>query len=93
MSDGKLRVLAIDDEVGINQALKKAVEALGHEARATANIDEFKSALETWDPGLVIIDVNMPDCDGVELLHHLAERDARRRYTCRAGSTATRSMR
>jgi EAL domain-containing protein (putative c-di-GMP-specific phosphodiesterase class I) len=73
MSDGRLRVLAIDDEAGITTVIRKAVEGAGHEAIATTDIDEFKNAVKTWLPALVIIDINMPGCDGVELLHYLAE--------------------
>ena len=73
MSDVKLRVLAIDDEPAINLAIKKAVETSNHEVISTADIAEFKRALETWRPGVVITDVNMPGCDGVELLHYLAD--------------------
>jgi EAL domain-containing protein (putative c-di-GMP-specific phosphodiesterase class I) len=73
MSDGKLRVLAIDDEPGINNFVKKAVEPAGHDVIATNDLQEFKTAVESWQPTLVIIDVNMPGCDGVELLHYLGE--------------------
>src|SRR5579862_741079 len=73
MSDGRLRVLAIDDEPGMNTFVKKAVEAAGHDAIATEDLQAFRSAVETWQPALVIIDVNMPGCDGVELLHYLGE--------------------
>ncbi len=73
MGDGRLRVLAIDDEAPINYVVKKAVESFGHEVIATQDIREFKTAIESWNPTLVLIDVNMPGCDGVELLRYLAE--------------------
>lgn len=73
MSDGRLRVLAIDDEPAINHAVRKAVESSNHEVIATAELAEFKRAIETWHPGLVIMDLKMPGCDGVELLQYLAD--------------------
>jgi DNA-binding response OmpR family regulator len=73
MSDKRLRVLAIDDEPGINSLVKKAVETSGHDAIATADFEEFRSAIESWHPAVVIIDINMPNRDGVELLRYLAE--------------------
>lgn len=73
MSDDRLRVLAIDDEPGITNFVRKAVESLGHEVIATCELAEFKHAVESWRPGVMIIDVNMPTCDGVELLRYLAE--------------------
>jgi EAL domain-containing protein (putative c-di-GMP-specific phosphodiesterase class I)/ActR/RegA family two-component response regulator len=72
MSDNALRVLAIDDEPGVNSFFKKAVESLGHDVIATQDVGEFKRAIETWRPAVVIIDVNMPGCDGIELLRYLA---------------------
>lgn len=73
MANRRLRVLSIDDEPGINGIVKKAAEADGHEAIATADLGEFKQALGSWQPGAVIIDINMPGCDGVELLRYLSE--------------------
>ena len=72
MSDNPLRVLVIDDEPGIIHFLKKAIESMGHEVVATQEFEQFKNAIETWNPAVAIIDINMPGHDGVELLRYLA---------------------
>jgi EAL domain-containing protein (putative c-di-GMP-specific phosphodiesterase class I)/ActR/RegA family two-component response regulator len=66
------RLLIIDDDGAFCRFVKKVAVALGFEVTATDNPDEFKSIARTWSPTLVMLDLNMPGCDGVELLRHLS---------------------
>ena len=85
MSDNPLRVLVIDDEQGIINFLKKAIESMGHEVIATQEFEQFKNAIETWDPAVAIIDINMPGHDGVELLRYLATAGCKARILVSSG--------
>ncbi len=69
----KPRVLLIDDERSFRVILKSALEAEGYEV-ATAPC--LKEGREAWDhevPDIVIMDRNLPDGDGVNLLSELRE--------------------
>ncbi len=66
------RLLIIDDDDAFARFVKKVAESLGFEVEAVADPDEFKMTAKAWAPTLVILDLNMPGCDGVELMRHLA---------------------
>jgi len=68
------RVLIVDDEVNIRQTLSAALQRRGHEvvtAESYRQGDEFSRA--GYD--LVLLDVMLPDGNGVELLKRMLERD------------------
>jgi len=67
------RLLVVDDEAGIRVLLKTVAEALGFEVRTSGNAEEFVAALKAFQPTMLVLDLNMPGCDGVELLRHLAK--------------------
>jgi len=64
----------IDDDRGVRVAITLLLRSIGAECRAFASADDFLSALVHLAPGCAIIDVRMPDKDGVALLGELAER-------------------
>ena len=72
------RVLIVDDSRTVRLKLKKAIEALGHEATA---VESGKLALElvtgnSFD--LVLLDIVMPEMDGFEVLKALKSSRATR---------------
>jgi len=66
-------LIAIDDEPEILSVLRKFGEACGYRVDTTADPEIFKSILRNGRPNVVIVDLQMPDCDGVELLEYLAD--------------------
>jgi EAL domain-containing protein (putative c-di-GMP-specific phosphodiesterase class I)/CheY-like chemotaxis protein len=66
------RLLIIDDDAAFSRFVKKVALSLAFEVTVTADPEEFKSAARLWAPTLVMLDLNMPGSDGVELLRHLA---------------------
>ncbi len=67
------RLLVIDDEPGIGEFIKDVAEGVGFEARITTSADEFRRAYRSFSPTAIILDLVMPEADGVELLRYLAE--------------------
>jgi EAL domain-containing protein (putative c-di-GMP-specific phosphodiesterase class I)/CheY-like chemotaxis protein len=72
------RILVIDDEVDVGELVCAAAQAMGFECTATTDAKTFLDAL-TPDTTLILIDLLMPEMDGIELLRLLGER------RCRAG--------
>ncbi|MGH8223922.1 MAG: EAL domain-containing response regulator [Woeseiaceae bacterium] len=67
------RLLVVDDEPAICTAIKRIAEPLGFVVRALNRSAEFPKTLREFRPSLLILDLKMPDCDGVQLLQQLKE--------------------
>ncbi len=70
------RVLAVDDDPDILTLLQGALPTWGLEVTALTNPRQFWATLETTQPDMLILDLNMPDINGLELCHILRQ-DAR----------------
>lgn len=65
------RVLIIDDEDGIRAFLRSAFERAGYEVIDAKNGEVGLRALKSSSVDLVITDMIMPLCDGVEVTRHI----------------------
>jgi len=65
------RILIVDDEPGIRQALKQVLEYEGLEVRAASSGGEAITLYPEYRPDLVFLDVKMAGLDGLETLHRL----------------------
>jgi len=71
------RVLVVDDEKGIREALTQLLEYEDIEVRACASGFEALSLYPEFRPHLVLLDVKMQGMDGLETLRKLRELDPR----------------
>jgi two-component system nitrogen regulation response regulator NtrX len=69
------RVLIVDDEAGIRQALGQLLEFEGYEVRSAENATDGITEYQKWRPHLVFLDVKMAGIDGLEALKRLREID------------------
>ncbi|MFQ6133511.1 MAG: ATP-binding protein [Armatimonadota bacterium] len=67
------RVLVVDDEASIRKLLIGCLRDEGCEAEGASNGDEAQQALADGDFGLVLLDLNLPDVDGGELLARIRQ--------------------
>jgi two-component system, OmpR family, KDP operon response regulator KdpE len=65
--------LVIDDEVQIRRLLKLALEARGHTVREAESGTLGLQAAVFQKPDVIILDLGLPDVDGVEVLRRLRE--------------------
>ena len=65
------RVLVVDDEPGMRETLVDILETAGYDARAAVDGDAALAAIHTDDVDLVVMDVQMPNRDGVSVLEEL----------------------
>src|SRR5687768_3254518 len=69
------RVLIVDDEQGIRQALKQVLEYEDLEVRVAASGGEAITLYPEFRPHLVFLDVKMAGLDGLETLSRLRDLD------------------
>jgi two-component system, NtrC family, nitrogen regulation response regulator NtrX len=61
-------ILVVDDEPGIRELMREILEEEGYEVRMAENGSAARTALDAKTPDLVLLDIWMPDVDGVTLL-------------------------
>lgn len=62
------RILVVDDEVGIRELLSEILYDEGHTVELAENAAQARAARLRSRPDLVLLDIWMPDTDGVSLL-------------------------
>ncbi|WP_082971575.1 response regulator [Rheinheimera sp. SA_1] len=65
------RILVIDDETQIRKMLRIALKSVGYDVTEAESVGSGLSALVRQQPDLVILDLGLPDGDGLELLAEL----------------------
>jgi EAL domain-containing protein (putative c-di-GMP-specific phosphodiesterase class I)/ActR/RegA family two-component response regulator len=86
--DQRWRLLVIDDEAGFRNFVGRVGQGAGFETFVTGDPDAFKARVRSWNPSVIMIDLNMPEADGVELLRHLAEEQSSARLLIASGADA-----
>ncbi|MDO9226257.1 MAG: sigma-54 dependent transcriptional regulator [Pseudomonadota bacterium] len=61
-------ILVVDDEPGIRELMREILEEEGYEVRMAENGSRARAALDDKNPDLILLDIWMPDVDGVTLL-------------------------
>jgi two-component system response regulator PrrA len=68
-------ILIVDDQKDIGTGLERLLRYAGHEAVAVTGGAEALAMLHVRKPALVVLDVNMPDMDGLTVLRTIKEHD------------------
>jgi two-component system nitrogen regulation response regulator NtrX len=66
------QILVVDDEVGIRELLFEILRDEGYGVRLAENAQTARSARKEMRPDLVLLDIWMPDIDGITLLKEWA---------------------
>ena len=73
MNDVGLRVLVVDDERAIRRYLHAALNAQGYTVLEASNGKDALKMTASERPDLIILDIGLPDLDGVEVTRQLRE--------------------
>ncbi len=73
MSEPQLRVLVVDDEAAIRRFLRTTLAAHGHQVFEAANGQDALTAVVAHRPDIIILDLGLPDMDGVQVTERLRE--------------------
>src|SRR5215510_665268 len=75
-ADGeRVRVLVVDDEVALTDLLSMALRYEGWQIRAVATGSAAVRVAKQFQPDAVILDVMLPDFDGLEIMRRLRAQD------------------
>ena len=66
------QILVVDDEVGIRELLSEILADEGHQVLLAESAGDARRLRERHRPDLVLLDIWMPDTDGISLLKEWA---------------------
>ncbi|RTR38789.1 response regulator transcription factor [Shewanella canadensis] len=64
-------IYLVDDDQDVLDSLSWMLDGLGLKTQGFLNAATFLSAVDITRPGIAILDIQMPDMDGIALLHHI----------------------
>ena len=73
MTESGQRILVVDDETPIRRYLRAALSAQGFAVYEAANGQEAINGVLTNHPDIIILDLGLPDFDGIEVTRRLRE--------------------
>lgn len=71
------RVLVVDDDPDLLDGLDRALSAVGYATALAGDGNEALAKVREWQPDLVVLDILLPDIDGLEVCRRIREADAR----------------
>lgn len=79
------RLLIFDDDPSIGATIALMATSGKMTCRYASTANDFYAALESWKPTHIALDLVMPDHDGIEVLHRLAEKGCHARIIITSG--------
>ena len=67
----KKRILAVDDDASICEFYETALKMMGFDVRIATNARSAKESILLHRPDLILMDIMMPDQDGISLTREL----------------------
>lgn len=64
-----LRILVVEDDLGIRRLLERGLRLAGHEVVTAEDVAAARSAWELGGYDVVLLDVMLPDGDGIAMLN------------------------
>jgi DNA-binding NtrC family response regulator len=69
------QILVVDDEIGIRELLSEILFDEGYQVHMAENAEQARAYRNEHEPDLVLLDIWMPDTDGITLLREWVEQD------------------
>ena len=74
MSQGRPVVFVVDDDISVRESLELLIQCAGWQPRTYASAQEFLSCPRVLDPSCLILDMRLPDLNGLDLQKLVADR-------------------
>lgn len=72
-----MNVLLVEDEVHVRRALARSLQAWGHEVTEADTAELAQAAIVAIDFDLMVLDINLPDATGWDVLRNRSATDNR----------------
>lgn len=74
---GPWQVALVDDDLAVLRSLSRMLTICGYDVTTFPSADAFLSSLDRWQPEVLLVDLRMPETDGLALQAALVERGIR----------------
>ncbi|RKZ96033.1 MAG: sigma-54-dependent Fis family transcriptional regulator, partial [Gammaproteobacteria bacterium] len=85
MNNSDTYVLVVDDEPDIRELIKDILEDEGYQIAIASDGESARSAVTEQRPHLILLDIWMPDIDGISLLREFMEQDPQQTIVMMSG--------
>ncbi len=85
-------LIVIDDETAFGEFVGKVAASAGYAPTVTGNPGDFRRALDQSPPAVIVMDLQMPEVDGFELLRELSQRKCKAKLIVVSGMTDPRTL-
>lgn len=82
---GAKHMVVLDDNFDFARLVERVAESAGFSVTVAKNASGFRKAVQSLPPSTIVLDIVMPDADGVELVQWLAEQGYRDRVVLVSG--------
>ncbi len=80
------QLLVVDDQAEITDYIRRAAETVGYKVTTTSDSTKFIDMYRVLKPDTIVMDILMPEIDGIELLRLLAKEKCKSRLLLISGS-------
>ena len=71
-----MRVLVVEDDAGIRSLMQSSLGVEGFDVQTAVSVSEARALLRHSRPDVLLLDLGLPDGEGVELVRELRQRDS-----------------
>ena len=75
MNKSVSQIYVVDDDISVREALARLIKSAGLSVKTFATAEEILAALQNEMPSCLVLDMLLPDINGLELQRQLATRD------------------
>ena len=75
MNESVSQIYVVDDDISVREALARLIKSAGLSVKTFATAQEILAALQNEAPSCLVLDMLLPDINGLELQRQLATRD------------------
>ena len=73
MAQPRATVFVVDDDVSMRESLRGLIRSIGLEVQTFTSATEFLAARQVNEPCCLVLDIRLPDLNGLELQRQMAE--------------------
>ena len=92
VAEGGRRILIVDDESEVTSSLSTILGRYEYEVRVAANGEQAIEAIASWRPDLAIVDVMLPQMNGIDLAMVIRDTHPRCQLVLFSGNQTTQSL-